>query len=171
MPSTYTLISSNVLSSSAASVTFSAIPSTYTDLILKASIRDTGDTANTEVLTRFNSDSSALYSGTFLRGNGSAASSARRSGETGSYPIANEPFDYTANTFANSEFYIPNYLSTISKPIGGFSAPENNATAASPLSVAAVLYRNTSAITSITMNSAVSFAAGSSFYLYGISKS
>ena len=39
MPSTYTLISSNVLASSAASVTFSAIPSTYTDLVVRASIR------------------------------------------------------------------------------------------------------------------------------------
>jgi hypothetical protein len=32
---TYTLIESQVLGSSAASVTFSAIPATYTDLVLK----------------------------------------------------------------------------------------------------------------------------------------
>ena len=169
MPATYTLISSNVLTSATGSVTFSSIPTTYTDLIIKTSIRDTGDTANTEVLTRFNSDSSNLYSGIFLRGNGSVASSGIRSNESGAYPIANEPFNYTANTFANSEFYIPNYQSTTSKPISGFSAPENNATAASPLSVAATLYRNTSAINSITMISAIGFASGSSFYLYGIS--
>ena len=37
---TYTLISSNVLSSSAASVTFSSIASTYTDLVLRVSARD-----------------------------------------------------------------------------------------------------------------------------------
>jgi hypothetical protein len=35
MANTYTLIESQVLGSAAASVTFSAIPATYTDLVLK----------------------------------------------------------------------------------------------------------------------------------------
>ena len=37
---TYTLISSNVLASSAATVTFSSIPATYTDLVLRVSARN-----------------------------------------------------------------------------------------------------------------------------------
>ena len=40
---TYTLISSNVLGSSAASVTFSSIPATYTDLVLRVSARTDAD--------------------------------------------------------------------------------------------------------------------------------
>ena len=42
MPATYTLIASNTLSSAAASVTFSAIPATYTDLVLRYSARSDG---------------------------------------------------------------------------------------------------------------------------------
>jgi hypothetical protein len=37
MANTYTLIASNTLGASAASVTFSAIPSTYTDLVVRYS--------------------------------------------------------------------------------------------------------------------------------------
>ena len=39
MATTYTLITSQTLASSAASVTFSSIPSTYTDLVLRVSAR------------------------------------------------------------------------------------------------------------------------------------
>ena len=39
MANTYTLISSNVLGSSAASITFSAIPATYTDLVVRVTSR------------------------------------------------------------------------------------------------------------------------------------
>jgi len=43
---TYTLISSNVLTSSAASVTFSSIPATYTDLVVRLSARATTTASN-----------------------------------------------------------------------------------------------------------------------------
>ena len=56
MATTYNLISSNVLSSSAASVTFSSIPAIYTDLVLRCSTRGTGF-SNT-VLYYFNGNSS-----------------------------------------------------------------------------------------------------------------
>jgi hypothetical protein len=49
MANTYTLIESQVLGSSAASVTFSAIPATYTDLVLKFSSRN-DDTGVTETV-------------------------------------------------------------------------------------------------------------------------
>ena len=168
---TYTLISSNVLSSSAASVTFSSIPSTYTDLVLRCSTRDSADTPNTEIYIRLNGDTATNYSSTHLWGDGSTASSLRRSNTTGGYVVPNEPATYTTNTFANSEFYIPSYGVSQNKPISGFGAPETNATAASPLGVAATLWRNTAAITSITMYSANNFIVGSSFYLYGIKNS
>ena len=168
---TYTLISSNVLSSSALSVTFSAIPATFTDLVLKVSTRGDGATTFQFINFEFNADASALYSYTALRGNGVTATSNRAtSSTTGQSSNSTNGDSATANTFSNSEFYIPNYTSTTSKPISSFGASENNATGAG-LSANAQLYRNTSAITSIKLssNTGPNWMAGSSFYLYGIS--
>ena len=173
MASTYTLISSNVLASSAASVTFSAIPSTYTDLVLRISVRDDQAVSYQQVNFEFNNDASAIYSYTTLRGTGSAVASNRASNSTtGQVYYGTNGDSATANTFSNTEIYIPNYTSTGSKPISSFGASEDNATSAG-LSANAHLYRNTSAITSIkfTSNGGTFWLAKSSFYLYGIKNS
>jgi len=169
MPATYTLIASNTLSSAAASVTFSAIPGTYTDLVLRTSIRSTQADTYGKVILRFNSDSSSIYSYTDLQGSGSVAYSSRSSGDSSNASIFWEGTSYTSNTFTSSELYLPNYTSTTSKPSSTFSTTENNATA-SWIGANADLYRNTSAITSITLTH-TSFASGSSFFLYGIKNS
>ena len=174
MPSTYTLISSNVLTSSATSVTFSAIPSTYTDLVIRASARDSqsGGTIYQSIQVEFNADASSIYSVTILRGNGSAAQSTRFSGLSYTIDSAGTNSDSaTANTFSNTEMYFPNYLSTTSKPYSEFAVAENNATLAG-ISTTADLYRNTSAITSLKLSTnGGSFLTDSSFYLYGIKNS
>jgi len=77
MPNTYTLISSNVLSSTAASVTFSSIPATFTDLVLRASIRGNGTQTPDVGVLNINSNGASNFSSTYLRGTGSAANSAR----------------------------------------------------------------------------------------------
>jgi len=83
MPSTYTLISSNVLGSSAASVTFSAIPSTYTDLVLRISARGLDAALNTETMQFFvNNSTSAQYSYRAIRNFNSTATSDSSSGNT-----------------------------------------------------------------------------------------
>ena len=175
MATTYVLISSNTLSSSAASVTFSSIPATYTDLVLKVSARGTyGNTYDNPTLI-FNNDTSALYSGTGLRGTGSAAASLGSSGDTWNWVyIYINGSTTTANSFGNLEIYIPNYNSTTSKPTSSFAATETNATGTF-MGTTANLYRGTSAITSITLNDAngtsSQFVSGSSFYLYGIKNS
>ena len=168
LPSTYTLISSNVLSSSAASVTFSAIPSTYTDLVVRASIRCSAGAAEDTLFVTVNGDTSSNYSRTRLQGNGSTASSARTTSATNINVGGVNAGTSTSDTFTNLELYIPNYTSTTSDPISIDSAAENNTTAATRL-VNAALYRGSSAITSITFGD--NFVSGSSFYLYGISKS
>ena len=80
MPSTYEPIATTTLGSTAATITFSSIPATYTDLriALVGSLSGGGNYGN----LRFNSDSGSNYSVTILRGNGSAASSARQSNAT-----------------------------------------------------------------------------------------
>ena len=178
MANTYTLIASNTLGSSAASVTFSAIPSTYTDLVLRISSRSgspNGQGAADGLYVRFNSSSVGQYSWTILKGDGTTATSDYN------YTVGNfyagdffgtVGYLATASTFSSTEFYIPNYASSNTKAMSVFGVNETNATAAY-LGVEAALWNNTSAISSISLSSvfAGNFVSGSSFYLYGIKNS
>jgi hypothetical protein len=172
MANTYTLISSNTLGSAAASVTFSSIPATYTDLVVRFSVRSNRASTFDNIETRLNSDSGTNYSNILLAGDGAAASSSLSSnGTIWGTQITNGDTS-TSNTFSNSELYIPNYTSTSSKPASVFSVQEDNSTTAR-IRVNAYLYRGSSAISSMvfTQSNGTSWLSGSSFYLYGISKS
>ena len=169
MPSTYTLISSNVLASSAASVTFSAIPSTYTDLVVRWSGR--GDGAASYYIT-FNGTGGTSYSHTRITGSGSAASSGQASNAAFIQYVASlEDSSYTANTFDSNEIYVAGYATSNNKPTGGGGTMENNATS-SFMNATAGLFRSASAITSLTIAAqSGNLVSGSSFYLYGIKNS
>jgi hypothetical protein len=172
MPSTYTLISSNVLSSSAASVTFSAIPDTYTDLVLKISYRNDAGGVAAAMTARFNSNTGTIYSRTRLYGNGSTVGSSRGTLNYFNYNLSVNASGATSNTFSSAELYIPNYTSSTNKPVFFDTATEDNATEAYR-SVFAALFVNTTAISSIQINPVDSgtIQSGSSFYLYGIKNS
>ena len=175
MATTYTLISSTTLGSNQTTVTFSSISSTYTDLVIRASLRATGSGIVRNIIVTFNSDTANNYSDTQMQGTGSAAASQRNFNQ-GNLIIASSltAAGATANTFSNFEMYIPNYLVSTNKPISSNSASENNATSAYIIADAG-LWRNTSAISSITFSPTTSvggdFVSGSSFYLYGIKNS
>ena len=163
---TYTLISSNVLTSSAASVTFSSIPATYTDLVLRISAR--GDDTGLLLEMTLNSATST-YSNTLLLGNGATASSTRNTGQVYLRAGYVNPSGSTASTFSSGEIYIPNYISTTNKPMSSLGMTENNATTAY-IANYANLWQTSSAITSISLQvTGQNFVSGSSFYLYGIS--
>lgn len=171
MPATYTLIASNTLSSSAASVTFSSIPSTYTDLVVKTSIRDASSGTANAGYYLFNNDSIGVAASyTQLTGDGTTAASSRFNSTFGAgfYNINGD--STTASTFSNTEIYIPNYNATTNKPISVFSVIETNATTAR-IQVAAELYGTTEAITKLTLRPNANFGSGSSFFLYGIKNS
>lgn len=176
MPSTYTLIKGETLASNAASYTFTAIPSTFTDLVIRMSLRSDGTGGgNSDISLTINGDTTTKYSDTILYGTGSAASSVRDAtvNNTDNRFGVLENHTYTANTFDNQELYIPNYTSTTSKQMSNFGANENNSTTAL-IAAYANLYRGTTAITTILIRPyalAGGFTSGSSFYLYGISKS
>jgi|688.fasta_scaffold747599_2 hypothetical protein len=168
MPVTYELIASNVLGSNAASVTFSAIPATYTDLVLRVSGRSQNATGF--LIVRFNA--TGTYSETDLRGNGSAASSVRSTGDGqmfGQGYLRLVGSGMTANTFNSAEIYIPNYAGSQAKLASAFSVTEDNTTSVEFITAGAGLSDLSAAITSIVCTTA--FLAGSSFYLYGIKKS
>lgn len=173
MPSTYELISSNVLSTATASVTFSALPTTFTDLVLRASVRGNDTGYQSPFRLKINTDTGTNYSRTRLYGIGSSAVSNRASNEADNIDVSffNQSGS-TSDTFTNIEVYVPNYLSTVAKPISGNGVVENNSSTDWIVSAHAVLYRGTSAITSLEFfTNAGSFVSGSSFYLYGIKNS
>lgn len=170
MATTYELIASNILASSAASVTFSAIPSTFNDLVLKGSTRNNQSGPN-NINIIFNGVSSG-YSRTYLKGTGTGIVTGRGINQT---VIFAEDFltgsNYTSNTFGNFEIYIPNYLVSQNKSITMFGTTENNASAAN-MAFQASLFSNTAAITTIQLTSpSGTFDVGCSFYLYGIKNS
>ena len=76
MPATYEPIATATGTGSSGVITFTSIPSTYTDLVLVAN----GTTsANSGWGLQFNSDTTATYSTTYVEGSGTAASSERTS--------------------------------------------------------------------------------------------
>ena len=78
------------------------------------------------------------------------------------------PSGYTTNTFATVEYYISNYTGSNNKSINLDAVTENNATAASAI-LQTVLWSNSAALTSISMNcNTGNFVSGSTFYLYGV---
>jgi hypothetical protein len=172
MATTYTLISSNTVGSGgAATITFSSIPQTYTDLVVKASVRTDRALENDEISVRLNGNTSSIYSYRSLAGNGSSASNSTETNTTRFRNLNNIPgATATSNTFGNTEFYIPNYASASFKSISFNSSGENNATS-SYIDMAAGLFGSTSAVTSIEMFPRIgpNFVQYSTFYLYGIS--
>lgn len=179
MANTYEAIAKSVLTSDTAAVTFSSIPSTFTDLLVVFSIRGdaTYETNNGDALAmRINGSSTAQYSVRALRGQGTTVDSiARTTGNADSFirtygGVASN--SYTANTFSLGKVYIPNYTVAQSKAIYTNVVAENNSATANVIAANAQLWQNTSAITSLeftyTFNASSKFVSGSSFYLYGI---
>lgn len=170
MPSSRILIASNTLSSSAASVTFSSIPATYTDLVLRWSARSSFAAVEIGGYIQLNETSytTTNYSITVLEVSGGATNSYRLSS-----PIY---FQYTganatSNTFGSAELYIPNYAGATNKPSSSFGVLETNAANAG-MNIGANLKRNTAAVSSITfLDTSGNFVSGSSFFLYGLKNS
>ena len=173
MANTYTLINSTSLSTTTASVTFSAIPATYDDLVLSVSSRNASTSTIIGAATfKFNGSTGSLYSITKLIGDGRAASSSRRSSITSDefyYPGSNASM--SSNTFGSVEIYIPSYRASQNKPFSTFGVVENNSATAgnSEIDAWANLYRDTAAISSLSISG--NFASGSTFWLYGIKNS
>jgi hypothetical protein len=166
MATTYKLISSvTVGSGGAASMAFTSIPATYTDLVVKVSARDNRALTLDGVLISFNG-STSNFTNKYLLGDGNSASSGILARLTANASGATA----TASAFGNGEIYIPNYASSNYKSFSSDSVTENNATTVST-GLFANLWSDTAAITSITLtpNNGTLFDQYSTAYLYGIS--
>jgi hypothetical protein len=175
MPVTYKPIATvTVGAGGAASIDFTSIPGTYTDLLVLISARSTRSTDyRDELFIRFNSDSGNNYSVRSLNGgNGAAGSSSAGSTnylKRGTIPAATA----TASTFSNNIIYIPNYASSNQKSMSTEEITENNSTGSYYIDFRAGLWTGTSAITSISFTVEVgpNFAQYSTATLYGIKNS
>lgn len=175
---TMTLISSNTVGSGGvASVTFSSIPATYTDLLIKASIRGdvTPDTNPNPLAVKLNSTSNSSI---FAYGTGSAtgSSSTTSSWDTaGGFAGHYDDSGSTASTFSNMDIYIPTYTGANNKSFSVDCVTENNGTSRVYQDLVACLASTTAAITSVTLaahsGSYGNFVQYSTFYLYGIKNS
>jgi hypothetical protein len=169
MPSSRILIASNTLGSATTTVTFSSIPSTYTDLVLRMSTRIDSAPGTADLIIQINSGGNMSY--TRIQGNGATASSFRSTGNS-TLPVNYlQQSDSTSNTFDSSEVYFPSYTSSNNKVISSFGVQETNGTTAYMRAIAH-LRSNTESITSLEIrNGGYNFVAGSSFFLYGIKNS
>lgn len=154
---TYVALQKTTLNGSSSSITFSSIPSTYTDLIII--FNGAGSTAN--LFMQFNGDTGSNYSYTRMYGNGSSAGSDRGTSATG---IA---IGYVLSTgITNNILQVQNYSNTTTYKTAIGRADNANDSAQTGVG----LWRSTSAINSITLFNGTSsnFTSGSTFSLYGI---
>jgi len=161
MTATYEKIATNTLGTTTASVTFSSISGSYTDLVL---IFNGGvDTSNGGLRMELNSDTGSNYSQTSLAGDGTSAASSRNSNVT--QARISSDFGMVNNLNYNSITSLNNYSNSTTYKTW---LSRNNLASAGTEAVVG-LWRNTAAITSIKlMPSANSFASGCTFTLYGI---
>ena len=177
MAVTFNLIGSYTVSgASTSSITFSSIPSSYTDLCLYVSSRAVATNYNLNYLVQYNLlSTSSSYSGDFAYYATGGASTVLNNQTQAGGPVAiiTSVADSTgiANFFSYNWSYIGNYNSTVAKQERMYVGSTDASVGiwdwghARPPS--------TEAITSLTIKELSSnvFIADSTFYLYGIKNS
>jgi hypothetical protein len=164
MPATYEPLATTTLGTSAASITFSGISASYTDLRLVVSALASASTIGAYII--YNNDTGANYTWGRLSGNGSSAS-ALHGGTATQVNIANQ-IDSTTTIPAVYEVDIFQYSTSRLKMCLVTGSGDKNGSGVVERMVG--LWRSTSTINRIDIfpNSANNFATGSTATLYGI---
>jgi hypothetical protein len=164
---TFTQIGSAVVvgAGGSATIDFSTIPATYTDLVLKYSLRSSAAGATGTVVSLAFNGSSSNFSNRYLEGAGSGTPGSYTS--PANFAGVSNTTAMTASTFSSGEIYIPNYAGSTNKSYSIDSVTEQNATGALAELIAG-LWSQTAAITQITLSSS-NFQQYSTAYLYGVS--
>lgn len=150
-----------------ATIDFTSIPATYTDLRLVLSSRNTADNVSASIT--FNNDTGSNYSYARIIGSGASGSGDNTSGAANISIYGSEPSSFTATVFSNAEIYIPNYAGSNYKSTLINSVLENNAST-SYVTFVAGLWSSTSAINRVTLSTSLLFTQYSTASLYGILK-
>lgn len=165
---TYVPIATQTLGSSSSLVTFSSIPSTYTDLKLVMSLTATGVYLNTNLV--FNTDNGSTgtsYSYTWLSGNGTALNAGANNNQ--SYMTIGSINNSTSTTIPNiCVVDIFSYANTsIYKTVTSLNALDKSGSGDS--STFLNTWRSTAAVNTVKiLPGGNSFATGSTFTLWGI---
>ena len=165
---TYTALQTQVLGSSASSVTFSSIPQGYTDLVLVAYANGTG-AGFQDISVRVGNgsvDTGTNYSWTDVYGTGSAAGSYRNSnvsycnlGYINGTTVGSTSYSFSKINFMNYS-NTTTYKTMLSPSFVSIGDSINSAVG---------LWRSTAAINIITLfPNANNFSAGSTFTLYAV---
>jgi hypothetical protein len=159
---TYTPIQSITTSGSVTSVTFSSIPSTYTDLVLIGNTKFSGN--RTFLNMRVNGDTATNYSYTGVWGNGTTAGSDL----TSSYNYGE--MGVISDQWQTNTLHLLNYANTTTYKIWLARGNSLGSTASQDLNAYVNLWRSTAAINSIYLAPAngLSITDGTMFTLYGI---
>jgi hypothetical protein len=157
MAATYEPIATTTLGSNQASVTFSSISGSYTDIICVVSGKNSASSARIDV--QFNSDTASNYSYTRLQGDGSSATSNRASSTAyiiiGTLTTVQNTVIAQINNYANTT----TYKTSISR----WNASDGT------VGASVGLWRSTSAINAIKFSAgADNLAAGMVISIYGI---
>jgi hypothetical protein len=167
MPRTYEPIATTTLGSDQATVTFSSIPATYTDLVFVVQAQSTqaGSGAN-GMRCRVNSDTGTNYSYTSIDGNGSSASSYRET--TVDYFVPADIPQTSATERNICIFNVMNYANTSTFK----TILSRGNIASSGTSARVALWRSTSAINSVSISrdfgGGGSLKTGTVITVYGI---
>jgi hypothetical protein len=160
MPNTYESIATQTLGSATATVTFSSIPSTYTDLVLVCNFG--ASSSGQDFTFQFNGDTGTNYSFTRMYGNGTSAISSR---ETNQSKIYADSVGVSTSLQAADIIQVMNYSNTTTYK----TALVRVADAAKSTEAVVGLWRSTSAINSISLAmTSGNLLSGSTFSLYGI---
>jgi len=170
MANTFVAIATvTVGSGGSGSITFSSIPNTYTDLVLKCSARTGQAAPYTDIDITLNSESARQWQG-FYQVNSTVGAS-----NNTAFNIVGEGngTSTTASTFSNFELYIPNYTSSNLKTIVSEVVQENDAVGSALDALHANSVTNGTAISSITLVpfDSQSFVQYTTATLYGIKNS
>ena len=176
MVASWDLIASNTLVSDTATITFSSIPSTYDDLVIKGTVKATGTNYYIQGAKRFNSDSSGNYNRTALYIDGTP-SSLEATSETLERFIIPKPSSSTyTDSFSFFDLLITRYKSTSYKKFDRTTwtnLPNDGSLGLTGIYTGAWAGTST-AISTVSLFDSLgtfSWATGSTFYLYGITYS
>lgn len=149
--------------------TFINIPQTFTDLKLVASVRTAEASAMSNFRFKVNYSTTSDYTSRYMSGVGSGAASFGSQSDDVMWITSAPGANATANTFGNTEVYIPNYKSGDWKSVIINSVATTTATTSNQ-DIRAGLIKQTGPITMVQFISAAgaNFAVGSTFSIYGI---
>ena len=177
MANTFYLIQAyDLLVNTAGGVTFSAIPQTYTDLLIKFSIRSNRTGQNSDDL-KVTINSSTDYNNIRLFGLNGSTSQDGGAGSLYNYLGVGTAVDAAAGAFSSGQYLIPNYTNTsYPKVVNSYAIASNNVNNTYQSIIGNMTnIANNAAVTSINIQgynaTSGTLLAGSTIRLYGLKNS